>query len=93
MTRKTPYKHPVKTHVRGGSKVRNYKRGKGRKPKVLGSIRQGRGGVKYRVQVFHSQGAEAYNVDGTTYVGALKAGLRHLQDRGAPYRVHLKRGG
>lgn len=93
MTRKTPYKHPVKNHVRSGAKVRNYERGKGKKPKVFSIKRQGRGGVNYGVQIFHAGGSERYNVAAGTYVGALKTGLNYLQDEGAPYRVHLTRGG
>jgi len=93
MTRKTPYKHPVKTHIRSGAKVRNYERGKGRKSKDSSLKRLGGGGVNYRVQVFYPSGSESHNVGGVTYVGALKSGLTYLQAEGAPYRVHLKRGG
>ena len=92
MTRKTPYKHPVKTHVRSGVKVKNYERGKGNKPKDSSSNILGGRGVNYRVQVFYPSGSEAHKVGGSTYVGALKSGLNHLQADGTPYRVHLKRG-
>ena len=93
MKRKTPYRHPVKSHVRSGNRVTNYERGKGNKPKGASKSSLGRGGVNYSVQVFYPSGSESYSVGGATYVGALKSGLSHLDADGTPYRVHLKRGG
>jgi len=92
MKRKSPYKHSVIPHVRSGGKVRRYERGKGGKPKAQSSNILGKRGVNYRVQVFYPSGSETHNIGGTTYVGALKSGLSHLQAEGAPYRVHLRRG-
>ena len=93
MPRKHPYRHPVKSHVRSGNRIRNYKRGKGDKPRGSSKNSLGRGGVNYSVQVFYSSGSEAHNVGGSTYVGALKSGLNRLETEDAPIRVHLRRGG
>ena len=93
MTRKHPYRHPVKSHVRSGNRVKNYKRGKGDKPRDSSKNSLGRGGVNYSVQVFYPSGSEAHNVGGSTYVGALKSGLGHLDTDATPIRVHLRRGG
>ena len=91
--RKGPYRHPVKSHVRSGNRVRNYERGKGNKPRGSSKNSLGRGGVNYRVQVFYPGGSETHSVGGSTYVGALKSGLTHLETDATPSRVHLKRGG
>ena len=91
--RKSPYRHPVKSHVRSGNTVTNYVRGKGKKAGNPSPSRAGGGGVKYRVQIFYPSGSESYGVEGTTYVGALKSGLTHLETDATPSRVHLKRGG
>jgi len=93
MTRKSPYKHPVKSHVRSGMKVKKYERGQGNRPNNSTSREVGRGGVNYGVQVFYPGGSESYSVEGATYVGALKSGLVRMKAEAAPYRVHLKRGG
>ena len=93
MTRKHPYRHPVKSHVRSGNRIRNYKRGKGNKPRGSPSNRLGRGDVNYTVQVFYASGSETYSVGGATYVGAFKSGLGHLETESALTRVHLRRGG
>ena len=93
MTRKHPYRHPVKSHVRSGNRVTNYKRGKGDKPRGSSKNSLGRGGVNYSVQVFYPSGSEAHNVGSSTYVGALKSGLNRLETEDAPIRVHLRRGG
>ena len=93
MGRKRPYKHKVKTHIRSGNKVRNYRRGQGNKPKGSSKSSLGRGGVNYSVQVFYPSGSETYRVGGSTYVGALKSGLTRLETDATPHRVHLKRGG
>ena len=93
MTRRRPYRHPVKSHVRSGVRVTNYERGKGNKPRNPSSKGLRRGEVPYNVQVFYPGGSEAHNVGGSTYVGALKSGLTHLKTEDTPIRVHLRRGG
>ena len=93
MTRKHPYRHPVKSHVRSGNRVTNYERGKGDKPRGSSKNSLGRGGVNYSVQVFYPSGSETHSVGGATYVGALKSGLTRLEADDAPIRVHLRRGG
>ena len=91
--RKSPYRHPVKSHVRSGNRVTNYERGKGKKAGNPSPSRGGGGGVRYSVQVFYPSGSEAHNVGSSTYVGALKSGLNRLETEDAPIRVHLRRGG
>jgi len=49
--------------------------------------------VNYSVKVFYPSGSETHRVGGSTYVGALKAGLIRLETDATPRRVHLKRGG
>lgn len=91
MTRKTAYRHPVKSHTRNGVKVRRYERGKGTAPaqtRVKPAPRRLSG---YSVTVYYGDTQEPYTVPGRTLTDAARNVLGVVSD--VPRRMVLRRAG
>lgn len=93
MTRKTPYKHPVKSHTRGGVPVKHYERGKGtpEKKQRNTSMRIGKGSEYNVVFIFGDSGRESYNVKSGTATGALSDAVARIQRGSVPYHARVRR--
>ena len=91
MTRKSPFKHPVKQHLRRGKVVHHYERGEGKAPRlVIGSQSAGRGG-SYRVNVNYLD-AEDFTPEGRSYPASHGAKTLHLTVRAGSYLQALDQG-
>lgn len=91
MTRKTPYRHKVSSHVRSGVKVSNYERGKGRKL-VKPKHRSKKGmNVNYSVTLYFDKGSEKHPVPGPTATAAAKQGINQIQTPEIPRRMKIER--
>lgn len=96
MKRKTPYKHDVRNHLRGGKPVNKYERGRGGKPKVtrksrvVGGSLPSHGSSTYDVTVSYAGSSEVLNVDARNYLGALDAGLAGRDKIERPKSVRMR---
>jgi len=91
VTRRGPYRHPVKSHIRAGVKVRNYERGKGGKPARRTTVRPRRGSPDYTVKLYFDMGSESHRVPATNFTDAAQQGIRSLQTPQIPRRMRIKR--
>jgi len=89
--RKSPYRHPVKSHTRSGIKVSHYERGKGSKPKQPLRIRKPLNGGDFTVIVFFDGERESHPVKAKTYTDALNSGLNRIQTPEIPQRIRIRR--
>ena len=73
MTRKSPYRHKVHTHIRDGYRVTEYHRGQGKPPMILSKvlIRNKVKGSKYYVTIDGSR----HEVQAGSIIDALDSGL------------------
>jgi len=95
MTRKSPIRHPVSSYTKyDGTRVDNYERGKGTRPRERRAKPQIRGkGVEYNVTLFFDEGSESHKIDGGSLTDAAYGGLRLMQKPSVPRRMRIKRGG
>jgi len=91
VTRRSPYRHPVKSHTRAGVHVNNYERGKGGKPIQRATARPRRGSPDYTVKLYFDVGSESHNVPATNFTDAAQQGIRSLQTPQIPRRMRIKR--
>ena len=94
MTRKSPIRHPVSSYTKyDGTRVDNYERGKGIRPRESRTKPQIRGtGVEYNVTLFFDGGSESHRIDGGSLTDAAYSGLRLMQKPSVPRRMRIKRG-
>lgn len=91
--RKTPYKHPVKTHKRRGKTVNKYERGKGdkvnkaRRSRVVGGNPSS---LEYAVTVTYIGSSEQLSVDARNYLGALDMGLENRDKIERPTSIRIR---
>ncbi len=74
LTRKAPYRHPVKQHRRQGVLVHHYERGKGKAPRETIGSRSLSGG-RWRV----ARGGESVTLPASNIVDALRKGIDSLR--------------
>jgi len=91
VTRRSPYRHPVKGHTRAGVRVSNYERGKGGKPTRRTTVRPRRGSPDYTVKLYFDVGSESHRVPATNYTDAAQQGIRSLQTPQIPRRMRIRR--
>lgn len=89
MKRKSPYRHPVRSHTRSGIHVGKYERGKGSKPKPR--RRDPSTGKKFTVIAHFGRGRESLPVRANTYSTALREGLGMIQTPEIPDRIMIRR--
>lgn len=90
MDRKSPVKHPVSGHYRGGKWIDKYTRGQGEKPRSTRKSRR-RSGTTYNVTfIFPDGSTETYNAQGTA-TGALRDAISNIQRPMIPERAILRR--
>ena len=91
--RKSPYKHPVKKHVRKGTPVNNYERGKGdkaiknRRSRVVGGNPSS---SAYDVTVQYIGSTEVVIVDAKNYLNALDMGLENRDKIERPTSIRMR---
>jgi len=90
MRRKSPYRHPVRSHTRSGVKVGKYERGKGPKPKPPSRTHPSMQGG-FTVSLYFDHESESHSVRAKTYVMALNAGLGMIQTSEIPDRIRIRR--
>lgn len=91
MTRKSPVRHPVRTHIRNGVHVHRYERGSGKAPRaVIGTASTHRGGV-YRVNVNYLE-PEAFTPEGKMYPASHGAKTLHLTIHAGSYLEAMDQG-
>ena len=95
MTRKSPIRHPVRSYTKyDGTRIDNYERGKGTRPRERRTKPQIRGtSVEYNVTLFFDEGSESHRIDGGSLTDAAYGGLRLMQKPSVPRRIRIKRGG
>jgi len=91
VTRRSPYRHPVKSHTRAGVKVRKYERGKGVKPTRRTTVRRGKGDPGCTVKLYFDVGNESHSVPATNFAVAAKQGIQSLQTPQIPRRMRIRR--
>jgi hypothetical protein len=90
LTRKSPFKHPVKQHLRKGRVVHHYERGEGKAPRVvIGSPRSV--GASYRVNINYAD-AEAFDPEGKKYPVSHGAKTEHLTVKARSYLDAMDQG-
>jgi len=75
LARKSPYRHPVRSYVREGTRVDKYMRGEGRVPRAAPIGAASLGGARWRV----SRGGESVTVSAANIVAALTRGIDSLR--------------
>lgn len=91
MKRKSPYRHPVRRHIRSGVEVKRYDRGKGSKPKQASKTRTPLKGGDFTVLIYFDSERESHPVRAKTYTAALNAGLGMIQTPEIPDRIRIRR--
>jgi len=89
--RRSPYRHPVRSHIRSGVEVKKYERGKGSKPKRTQRTRIPARGGDFTVIVFFDGERESHPVKAKTYTDALNSGLNRIQTPEIPQRIRIRR--
>ena len=94
MTRKTPYRHPVKGHYRQEKWIEHFERGKGDKPsqsKAVKSLSRKKG-LQVNVSYFFPDGPrETYNVAASNPTDAIRESTPRIQQPKIPIRAQIRR--
>lgn len=91
--RKSPYKHPVKSHIRSGRKVHNYIRGRGEKPTKLADPRisfkkpSPKPPTKFTVSIKYLKSRETFQVDASSHDNAIKIAMAKRKSIKSPKEV------
>ena len=90
--RKSPFKHKVKSHTRGGIQVSSYERGSG-KPKKEAAAGAAASSFKsgYNVTFFLGNAKETYNVAAGNLTAALRAAVPMIQRPIVPKHAQIRR--
>jgi len=92
MDRKSPYRHPVKSHIRDGKRIERYIRGSGDKPRVSSKRGNVGHGAGYSVVWLYPDGTrEGGRVRSGSPVEAAGAAVG-LLSRGVPVKLTIRRG-
>lgn len=93
--RKSPYKHKVRAHKRKGIPVRQYERGKGKKPKERPPLRRKTAqmnGSTYRVVlIYPERERETLTLTGRNYVEVINPALQSRSRLEGPRQVRIRR--
>ena len=92
MKRKSPYRHDVSSYVRAdGTRVVDYQRGKGRKPREKRKPQRiVDGNIDYRVTLIFTKGSETHIVNSNNLPGAAYGGLQSLKVAKIPHAMRIK---
>ena len=91
--RKSPYKHPVNSHVRSGKPVTNYVRGKGDqviKPRSSRVVGDNPSSSPYDVTVNYVSSSEKIHVDAKDNVRAFDSGMVSREKTDTPMSVKIR---
>jgi hypothetical protein len=89
--RRSPIRHPVKSHERGGVQVSRYERGKGTRPAQRATVNRSPSSKGYKVTFQYGDSRESHDVDGPTFTQAVIQGTALMTEGGYPTKVIVRR--